>query len=216
MAGGERRQLFAGDRVADEHGLRQRERIEHGQDVVGQPIGVVAALRHARSAVAAARDAVDVAVRRQARGDVVEDVRRVAQAGEEHHRPPAPAPVEHFERDAGLDAHGRRAMGRRVAPVGHGLGGQQRRRSARRQPTIASVTVMLASRRRRRRYIRNTGNASVADIYLRRRAPSSPAAAHPPIPAAGPAADRAAPPSTTGPAPRRWRPRPAAPWRRRR
>src|SRR5262245_59115610 len=81
---------------------------------------IVALLRHTQRTKAAASDAVDVAERGEAWREVVEDVSGIAQAGEQHERPPSATPVEYFERHLAIDVHHRCAMWRWVTPFGNG------------------------------------------------------------------------------------------------
>jgi hypothetical protein len=96
--------------MADEHGTLEPKGIDHREHIVGQPIGIVAALRHARTAMAAPGNAVNVTEGGQARREVVEDVSGVAKAREEYERPPGATPVEDFERHLTIDSHHRPAM----------------------------------------------------------------------------------------------------------
>jgi hypothetical protein len=99
MLVGDGAEFGAADGVADEHGMVEMQRVENGDDVVGEMAGVVVGSGKARGAESAAGDGVDVVGRDERGREVVEGVSGVAAAGEEDDRATGAAPVEDFEAD---------------------------------------------------------------------------------------------------------------------
>lgn len=86
MAAADRAQLFASDRVSGEDRLLQVEGVDDRKNIVAETVrGVIVAVGSGGAGVAetAAGDAVDVALAGEFRRKLVEDMRGVAQTGEE-------------------------------------------------------------------------------------------------------------------------------------
>ena len=108
-------------------GAFRLERLDHGPHVVRERRLVVARLRDARRAVAAPRDAVDVAAVLQLQRELVVDVRGVARAREQHDVAAGAAPVEDFELHVRRDGHESHLVRRRIGPCRRGLAVEGRR-----------------------------------------------------------------------------------------
>lgn len=108
MAATDRAQFFAGDRVSNENRLSQVKRGDDGKNIVAETVGrIVLPIGRgvALLAEAAASNAINMVSAGEFRREVVEDMRRVPQTGEENERASAAAPIEHFKLDAELDGH---------------------------------------------------------------------------------------------------------------
>jgi hypothetical protein len=105
MLVGDGAEFGAADGVADEHGMVEMQRVEKGDDVVGEMARVVVGGGCVGGAESAARDGVDVVGRDERGREVVEGVGGVAASGEEDEWAAGAAPVEDFEADGVGDGH---------------------------------------------------------------------------------------------------------------
>lgn len=103
MMGTERTQLLASERMANQHRLFDFELIHHCQHIVRESLRREAARRVGGSSEAASRNSVDVVTTGKFRGEVIPNVGRIAETGEEYKRPSLTTPVEHFQLDALVD-----------------------------------------------------------------------------------------------------------------
>jgi hypothetical protein len=94
---GDGAEFGAADGVADEHGMVEMQRVENGDDVVGEMAGVGVGSGCVGGAESAARDGVDMVGGDERGREVVEGVGGVAASGEEDERAAGTAPVEDFE-----------------------------------------------------------------------------------------------------------------------
>src|SRR5215467_11947767 len=112
-------QLFTTERVANQHGPVQLERVEDGENVVTETIGRIRAPSRQRSAgraEAAPRDAVNVICGRQFGSELVENMSRVSKTRKQNQGPSRSAPIENFQPDVVLGRDELGAMRRRVEP----------------------------------------------------------------------------------------------------
>lgn len=94
VEGGEEGHLVARERVAHEDDVPEREPVESLGEVAGQRRRVVSRGGPGRGAEAPAREAEDVESAGETRGELVEDVRRVPQAGQQDHGRARTSPVQ--------------------------------------------------------------------------------------------------------------------------
>jgi hypothetical protein len=90
-------QLFAGDRVTNQHWLFDLELSHHGQNVVREPLRSVASASVCRSPESAPRDGVDVVIPGELRSKIIPYMRGIPETGEEHERTSRATPVQHIE-----------------------------------------------------------------------------------------------------------------------
>src|SRR5215469_85392 len=113
-------QLFAAERVPDQHRPDQLECIEDGENVVAETIGrigrVTGRQRSAGGAEAAPCDAVNVICGRQFGSELVENMSRVSKTRKQNQGSSRSAPIENFQPDVVLDRDELSAMRRRVEP----------------------------------------------------------------------------------------------------
>src|SRR5579864_8639442 len=102
--------------MPDQDSARDVQPVTSDADVVRQAGNLVAVTRMSRRPVAATRDPDDVKAIGEVERELVKDVRRVAEAGQQDHRWALAAPIEHLERDALLDADERDGMWRGIGP----------------------------------------------------------------------------------------------------
>jgi len=123
---GDGAEFGATDRVADEHGMVEMQRVENGDDVVGEMARVVVGSGEAGRAESAAGDGVDVVGGDERGREVVEGVSGVAAAGEEDERAAGATPVEDFEADGVGDGDEELFVRGWVGAGSGGLGGSAR------------------------------------------------------------------------------------------
>ena len=126
MTASDRTQLFASHRVSSEHRLLQIESLNHGKYIVTETVGriiVVIGSGYAGIAEPATCDAVDVVFCGELGRKGVEDMRRIAQTGEEHKWSSGASPVKDFELDAGFDRDELHAVVCGIDRPGSRLGG---------------------------------------------------------------------------------------------
>src|SRR5690606_31881221 len=93
----DRAQLLTRDRMPDEDRAIQLERIQYSEYIVAERVTARRKRRKARFAETAARNAIDVEIVGELRREVVEDMCRVAAAGQQHQRPSITAPIEDLQ-----------------------------------------------------------------------------------------------------------------------
>jgi hypothetical protein len=103
--------------MADKKRPDHFQSVENGEDIVAESLGLIAAQGSTRCSESSACDADDPVVRDELDGEVVKDVGRVPEAGQQHYRRAITAPIQNLQAHVWRDHHEGRGVWGGIAPV---------------------------------------------------------------------------------------------------